>query len=250
MIDKNSLRRIRFLVRQKLNEINNTKLLRDKNPVLVYQMGKVGSTSVYDALAESGLDALHIHGLSERMRSLIKTKEEVRVISLVREPVGRRISGFFQNLYMHTGRYFDPQQDDAARLAEDFLSRSEMCQPPTWFEDEFEPALGLDIYGTSFACEQGYQEYKQGALKILVLKVELEDTFKEAAIGAFLGIQDFKLKRSNVSVGKVYADAYREFVRVIDLPDEYLDRMYESSYAKHFYHQREIESFRCGWTCR
>lgn len=100
----------------------------NKHPILIWQMGKVGSSSVYYSLQQifNEKPVYHIHLLSKEMiekgelykRSLIngnnsylynnefrkKFKSSMRrgvkwkIISLVREPVGRNISAFFQNI--------------------------------------------------------------------------------------------------------------------------------------------------------
>ncbi len=104
----------------------------DKEKVLIYQMGKVGSSTVYETVKAMGLDCSisHIHFLSDSgiskaeyafMNSkskqipmhLIRSKilkrhlnlksDKIKIISLTRDPVSRIISDVFQNL-----KYFHP----------------------------------------------------------------------------------------------------------------------------------------------
>jgi hypothetical protein len=65
-----------------------------------------------------------------------------------------------------------------------------------------------------------------------------------AAMQAFLGLPAFELQRRNVAAGKRYASLYRRFVESVELPAEYVDRLYGSRVARHFYTERELESFR------
>jgi len=92
--------------------------------IIVYQMGKVGSRSVFESLKESGVKPIfHVHRmipsniervkngyrkrnvtpLNERIgpilyNKILKSKRKAKIITLIREPLGRNISAFFQNL--------------------------------------------------------------------------------------------------------------------------------------------------------
>src|SRR5262249_47952622 len=66
----------------------------------------------------------------------------------------------------------------------------------------------------------------------------------------FLGIQEFALCNANVSENKEYNDIYKAFVRSIMLPEDYLTRMYDSDFARHFYTDAELKDFRSRWTTR
>ena len=92
-------------------------------PIIVYQMGKVASTTVCETLKNHGFkNILHAHSINPALISKKKHKEMKRgvnrfflhetagmyiaatglvhkskVISLVRDPVARNISAFFQN---------------------------------------------------------------------------------------------------------------------------------------------------------
>jgi len=113
----------------KIKYLHNIKV----EPILIYQMGKVGSSTVYETLKLAGIknSIYHIHYLSKRrIRNAINTynsleyslvpmhlrrskilvekidiqNEKIKVITLTREPVGRIMSEFFQNIY-----YFSPE---------------------------------------------------------------------------------------------------------------------------------------------
>src|SRR5690242_7639081 len=91
---------------------------------VVYTMGKVASSSVVDAIKRAGRPVYHIHSLrNDRLRKLahfrldrdefpdpwvceamawkerlFRRTDRCFYITLVREPIGRNVSGFFQNL--------------------------------------------------------------------------------------------------------------------------------------------------------
>src|SRR4051812_540398 len=95
------------------------------SPVLVYQMGKVGSSSITGALSRiPGLEVHQVHRLNvsniERVQEAhrrrgwplppgdeqglqviekyIRPRVPLRIVTLVRDPIARNISYFFQNL--------------------------------------------------------------------------------------------------------------------------------------------------------
>ena len=67
----------------------------------------------------------------------------------------------------------------------------------------------------------------------------------------FLGIEDLKIPRLNEGAEKEYAAVYRAFKSMIEIPAEYLDRMYGSRMIRHFYTETERASMRAKWdrTC-
>jgi len=100
----------------------------DKETVLIYQMGKVGSSSIYQSLGKSKrFKPYHIHTLNLESINKIKKRskhkglkiekhitdsefilnkyftnetlqKKLKIITLVREPISRNIAAYFQNL--------------------------------------------------------------------------------------------------------------------------------------------------------
>lgn len=119
--------------------------------LLIYQMGKVGSSSVTEALdALPDVETVHIHYLQPERIHAIQESQTARglrspfshldrarlilefflplqprldVISLVRDPVARNVSAFFQNLPFYWQKITIPASDNAVRLVDDFLSK-------------------------------------------------------------------------------------------------------------------------------
>lgn len=52
---------------------------------------------------------------------------------------------------------------------------------------------------------------------------------------------------SFVSSQKPYAQAYKALKQNIRFDDDFLDMMYNSKYAQHFYTAEELEQFRARW---
>ena len=67
---------------------------------------------------------------------------------------------------------------------------------------------------------------------------------------AFLGIRKARLLLANTSEQKWYASLLDDFLDEVDIPGSYLDEMYGSEYARHFYRPTELAVFRSRWNTR
>ena len=246
-----------------------------KVPVIVFQMGKVGSTSVRASFPTTGypfaVQTHHLHlpridtalqwsidrGLPTRAhffharavgRRVITRGRPFKLITLVREPVGRAVSNFFHNFERFVGVPSATSTHDMAELVEIMVANESQFDEDRWFQREFEPALGLDLYAHPFPHEAGAQRLSAGAGEVLVLRLETPDEVKEAAIADFLGTDDFRLATANVGESKGYGDAYRRFREEAVLPADFLDRILGSGYATHFYSDDERAEIRTRWS--
>jgi hypothetical protein len=238
-------------------------------------MGKVASSSIYSSLKTStNFDAFHVHrlnpaniasvreehirrgdsppnekdGLNLNEKVIRPRKKPVQIISLVREPIGRNISAFFQNLQSFEGIVNAHKDVDTEQLIADFLQCYNHDVPLTWFDIELHTTTGIDVYRYSFPYEQGYQVIDEPPYHLLLMRHDLDDIEKENRIAEFLGIESFSLIRSNEAASKEYADSYRTFTDTIKVPSEYAERMLSSRYAKHFYSRKECNAIYRKWT--
>ena len=248
-----------------------------RTPIIVYQMGKVGSRSITDSLVDYGLHpVIHIHRMNPKNIQRVKTeyqihnqklknekiglwlyknicrnnRQKAKIISLVREPISRNISAFFQNYQRFAGCPYEESNLQLEKLIKSFFSEYRHEVPLTWFHDEIKQTLGINVYEFEFPKEQGFLEIRDGRIDLLVIKMEIPDQSKAAAITKFLNLKDFQLKRSNIGNQKNYSAAYREFRKKIGLPASYIDQMLTSEYAQHFYTTEELEDIRNEWIGR
>jgi hypothetical protein len=110
------------------------------------------------------------------------------------------------------------------------------------------PAFGIDVYENSFPREIGYRIYP-GPLQASLLLIRLENLngCAERAMHEFLGLENFALHNTNVGTEKDYADLYRAF-RGQPLPVEYVQRIYNTQFARHFYTDAELLVLAKRWT--
>ena len=242
-------------------------------PILVFQMGKVGSSSILTSLLDHGLSfTIHIHRLnpknidaraktvndvlqtshldSERWiyHNITQSNKPVKYITLVREPLGRAMSQYFENLsYLigvdNAGNVIDLQELQAMFI-EKYLWE---IIAKDWFDDELKPVSGIDVYETPFDTEIGYSLYQRDNTEVLLLKLEISDEDKQNAIADFVGEPDFRLKRSNDTSKKSYAELYKAFRETIVFPQNVLDKVYSMKMAQHFYTETEIQNYLQKW---
>ena len=265
-----------------------------REPLIVHQMGKVGSSTVVATLERCCEDyrvfqthllrrdqlgmavaqqrkasrdhrrmQLDEHLLASRylQRRFSKAAPGARwtVISMVRDPVARNISAFFQAFDVYFSKQSAGEGPDALdrlgtkRLRQMFLEefgryRHELAL--TWFQSFLEPVFGIDVYATPFDKQRGYSIYEADRCRLLLLRTEDLRRALDGAIEQFLGVAVGDQVSRNVSSEKRYSEPYQAFLEDFRLPETYLDSLYDSKYMRHFYTSREIEAFRDRWSAR
>lgn len=272
-----------------------------KKSILVYTMGKVGSTTIRQASGRELKDysIYHVHWLNEKhlkkdevfhaqfhrrnrkrgvktdflpshiirgfyLRKKIENgaeQEPWKIITLTRDPVARNVSSFFQNLkkffsYDIGQRLGDQTEDNIVEeltslFINEYIKKNSInfldADPLTWFDEELKKVFGIDVYQQAFPKEKGYEIYNRDKVSVLLIRLEnLNDCFVEA-IKEFLGKEISVVKAHNASKNKEYAAVYTQFKETIQIPNWYLDKMYSSKYARHFYSDQEILNFWMKW---
>ncbi len=246
------------------------------DPILVYSMGKVGSSSVYYSLQQMNLDVpvyqMHYLNHLDEMEALIRRtrphpeqalKGHARarafaqefnspkwkrwnVITLVRTPVRRNVSSFFEGIRGYYPNAADNYADGTLTLEQvkqTFLERFDHQAPRFWFDSQVKPILDIDVFAESFPRERGYATYATPRVNMLVIRMEDLSRCGVQAVNEWLGIQNFSLINANEGENKKYAEMYRAFTRKITLPRAYYQEMHALVYATHFYTQDELRKF-------
>lgn len=251
-------------------------------PVVVFQMGKVGSTTVHRAVEATGRAALQVHVLrpdaiagtedvyrqrwssevhaghlfaAQHLRRLIDRHPERRwdVVTLVRDPVARNVSEFLQGDWLgylnhdeHLDRLDAP--DLADRLLDAFLHRYDRHDVPLeWFDDHLAPVFGIDVFDHPFPHDVGWQLIEGVQARLLVLRQEDLGSAGPRGLAELLGTGPVRLSDRNVTGSKRYAPLHRRFLDEVHLPAELVERMYESRYARHFYTDEERSAAVSRW---
>lgn len=236
--------------------------------ILIYTMGKVGSSTVCASLQRllPGDPILQVHFLSDywleqvlpglnphfhenilRGRQALKriernSRKRLKIITMVREPIMRDISDYFQN-WQATGTTLDSM--NVQKLSSQ-IDASTHDYTLSWFDTEFRNYLGFDIYSVPFDRARGWSIYHLENCDILCLKLEkLNEVFADA-FEAFLSLK-LELCKDNASEDKAGSALYGAMRKHYQTSREKLDRLYDSRYVKHFYTPAEISAFKARW---
>ncbi len=183
-------RKILFQITWRYRELTESLFLRtNKTPVVVYTMGKVGSTSLYLALKKKlGWRVMFAHRLLEEnieeydeafinqgikphrsikgkliyKRRMLKNKP-IKFITLVRDPFARNLSDFFQDFKVYNNKIEASEwNNNIDQLKSNFLKNYPRTLPLDWFQKDCYKGTGIDVYITTFNNEVGYQIYQSG----------------------------------------------------------------------------------------
>lgn len=260
-----------------------------REPLVVFQMGKVGSSTLANTLNQMDTaqtiyqvhyltrewidsayrlyrDASRIHGRAIVDEHLLASRylrarmdqpgdRKWRVITLIRDPVARNISAFFQIFPIHYPRVMKrfiadrvPAEDRSREMMSLFLDDFDKHMLPVeWFDRHMKPSFDIDVYDEAFDPDLGYRIYENDRARLLLIR--LEDLRQSAgpALKAFMGIEEVALLPANISGDKDYAREYRLFKDHIRLTEHYIDSLYETRYMRHFYSDAEIARLRKKW---
>ena len=250
------------------------------SPIVLYQMGKVGSSAVYESLKLLNMDSpiYHIHYLTESgiekikknnikpwprhlhesvsLRRLINYENENirwKLISFVRDPIARNIFAFFQNIESWYPEIYSesiPLTSKIDKLINVFLKKYPHDIPIRWFDDELKQVFNIDVYEGEFPKEIGFKKYNSRKAELLLVRLENLDKCAYEAFTTYLDLKDFKLLKHNIDENKQYSIIYKMFNEKIELPKLMLEKMYGSKYARHFYTVDEINGFLSNWKTR
>jgi hypothetical protein len=223
-------------------------------PVLVYAPGRVGSISMIQALQSAGIFSIKVEWLDYKTRGTVRfckkhivdERKPAKVITLVRDPVEIVSSLFFSKAsrgHLPLGHQAI-QAYDLAQLQKAFeteMLNSELLPAHLyWYEQEFQPHLGVDVFSHPFDTEKKHGLIADDTYPTLILRTDLPDGDKEQQVKDFLKISNFSIERLNVKAARNKGDLYREFTSQLTVPKTWLDTIYSSPYAQHFFSQQEI----------
>jgi len=258
---------------------------RPPAPIVVFSMGKTGSTAIARAVHDATgrrvfqvfrLDAERLAQAEQRYRANAKRAPAGRpvpfpgalhlwesehllrhpptaaapwtVITTVREPIAQAVSAFFHGSVRRGLPTDAPVEGNMVdRLTADLLAEHWERAPLRWFDRELEPALGIDVFAEPFDPALGHAVIETPRARLLLLRQENLDAAPDV-LARFLGVRaPVPVPARNQAAGKEYGEVYAEFLRSVRLPDPVLDEVYGSRYARHFYADTELTRFRRRW---
>ena len=236
---------------------------------VVYTMGKVASTSVTTALEAAGLHSHQIHHLDKKIlialakpfiensdlpkrhisqamayrRDYLSRRENFIFISLVRDPIARNLSAFFENLDAKPEKI--SEEPDADVLFAHFMKDYPHAIPLTWFDREFGDQLGIDVFSTPFDTGRKYLYLKNR--KTLLMRADCPDDLKSRILSDVFD-RKIKVGQKNDGADKDYADRYAGVKKRTRFSAEFVNQIYDSKFCRHFWTTAEIGQMKRRWT--
>lgn len=225
-------------------------------PIVVFQMGKVGSTTLMSTLSPlhrgTVVQAHTFEGMSPEHRRFLNWRKRLKlpvlVICPIRDPLSRNISAFFQNFKRDTGLNFSDREWNVSELKKLFLQNYPHNVCLEWFDRHMRTVFGIDVFAEPFPIERKWKVYKNGSVQLLVYRVDLARSEQLKIISQFIGYRVENWCYSNVAADKDYGDLYNQFCGSVTLPKIYVDIMCNSAFCSNFWNEKEVVALAKKWT--
>ena len=245
--------------------------------VIVYQMGKVASSTVYftlkkhlnvlgqdcvvapphngldDSRPDSEVKLYHGHKLtdfSKTFKNRIKDSENI-VISLVRDPISRNLSQMFESPkyglnQRHSYQLTNEFTDFVVQKFTVDYGHTDMLH---WFDNEIGKTFGIDIYEHDFDTEKGFLKVVKDKTTLYVIRVEDLDDVLLGFLKEELDLEVDEIVYDNITSTKTYnGELYKRVKNKLTLPQDIIEKVYEHKFTKKFYTEKEIEGFKEKWS--
>lgn len=238
--------------------------------ILVHQMGKVGSTSVLRTLdrnlsvpvfqthhlsteGEKLAKAFHLRHegripynirLGHAIRKQLGSVDTLWIVTLVRDPIAREISGYFQlgdRVFKELVAQHKSEPERLTKVLDEVRRQVLLLKQPNhfpniWFDREMKSLFGIDVFEQPFDSPKGYCLMERGKVRLLLLRLEDLDRVWHKAVAEFLGKErNCPLFRENRSAHKDEAATWRYVRENLALSQEDCEEIYDSRLARHFY---------------
>lgn len=188
-------------------------------------------------------------GTDGRLANPRGDSEPLRVLSLVREPVGFNLSNFtyFGRRYWLRTVWRQAPHRDGAWLWERFERGFPHGSASVWWEDEFRASTGIDPLAEGFDAKRGWQRYRNDRVDALVLRADIPDGAKRVAVEGWLQRPIPEVRRVNendTQAPPVLGERLREALRQ---HPEYVDQCLALPAARAFFTEEDRAALRQRW---
>ena len=245
------------------------RMIKNADNILIYQPGKVGSSTIVKSLEAIGTNCIHIHSINrlhvpaffetkssfyeeyiawaKSIWSTFKEQETIKVITLIREPISWSLAFSFNHLDKSIYSGITPGTSFFNSYTIKRLNNyNSLFWQFSWFEKEWNAIFDIDIYTHPFDKEKGYSIIKQGNVEVLIIKLEKLNGL-EHVIGDFVGAPHFRLENDNVTDIKTYKYLYQNAKDSFRIPKDIVASCYSDCRLTHFYTEDEIAGFWKKW---
>lgn len=281
----NSARAIRCLI----DNISIKYAFKTKKPlILIYQQGRVASTSVYGSIKSLNLHTpiYHVHTLStaranKQIELLRKGRKKIyrhlfigkylgriiennsrnalanwKIISIFRDPLDIILSLHFLNIdHSSNHKLRTACLTNKEEVMAYFNQLFEHNNPSKWdvcrwFDDVFKNELGVNVYSYDFDVEQGYSIINSENISILLLRFEsLEFAYKYGVSELFnLDPADVNLQHIHIHRNDSYSDIHKYVKQNLKVSKAFYQELYSTKFIKHFYSHSMIKELQQKWS--
>jgi len=241
-------------------------LERRPNVLMVYSAPKTASTSVAAAIeACDAFTVIKVHHVQPEFfwpgvgtplktayggmrhkaieqrttqRFLERHTGDIRVVSLVRDPVAFNISNFtyFGRAYWLRTHWRSARWMPEEELARRFFATFTHDASSVWWQREYAPTMGFNPLAEPFDTELGWKQRISGRFNTLILRTDLTDQAKSAALRTWLpGIDIVDVGRVNLNENQSPPELAQRLQSALTRNPEYVQRMLELPAARHFW---------------
>lgn len=184
----------------------------------------------------------------------------LKLVTPVREPIATAISSFFNTYDSRRALVpIDRLEDDV--IIDSIVDGHAFSEPEyhlEWFDREFRPFLGCDVYrGGAYTLglrcrstlEVEFLEADQYRVTAEVLIIRLEDFQLDVSglLSDFFGSAIPALRVTNDGINRSYAQRYRRFLETASFPRGWVEGQLGSRYSTFFYSDAERSAFVRRW---
>jgi hypothetical protein len=241
-------------------------LERRPNVLMVYSAPKTASTSIAAAIeASDAFTVIKVHhvqseffwpGVGTRLKTahggmrhkaieqrttqrfLEHHVGEIRVVSLVRDPIAFNVSNFtyFGRAYWLRTHWRSARWMPEEELARRFFSTFTHEASSVWWQREYAPTMGFDPLAEPFDTDMGWKRRISGRFDTLILRTDLGDQAMTAALRDWLpGVAIADVGRINLNEHQSPPELAQRLRSVVARHPEYVERMLELPAVRHFW---------------
>jgi len=181
------------------------------------------------------LNVLPVRRQYDRHRNTLRWK----FINGVREPISFCLSNYWQMQYPTKGK---PNNEELEEYSKHILKWQ-----ADYFDRVYKGELGIDVYAHPFDRNSGYNIIKSNNTEVLTYRSDDIEAFFPDCMKQYLGIQDLKLIKNNITKKKSSTQDYIETKRTFKIKEDTLRKIYSHKSVTHFYSEAEIEGFIEQW---
>lgn len=250
-------------------------------PVVVFSWSKTGSSSAFDTLRRSHLrrPVYHVHELDDavedrlavnaatgdnlglhprelqavrRLRSQLAAGDvRFSLVTLVRDPMSRAISSFFQRHHSTGIDMTRPSPEpEAVQATVDLLHEhlpALIRSTDAWFDRQMVAVFGLDLFDQPFDVDLGYACYREERFDQAVLRLDRFGSVYRDALEPLLGRSVGPVRQLNISSSKRYEAHRRATLELFRATPDEIDLAAGSRVLQHYFAPHERDALVRGW---